>query len=95
MYEGYAPGGVAVLVECLTDNKNRAASDVRTAVTRSGGSMGDPGSVAYLFTRKGVVTVPHSAVIDSGVDDEEGDQDDDDGDDGDDDGGGDDDGSGF
>src|ERR671912_1822094 len=57
-YEGYAPGGVAVMVECLTDNRNRAASDVRTAMTRNGGSMADPGSVAYLFTRKGVVTVP-------------------------------------
>ena len=56
-YEGYAPGGVAVLVECLTDNRNRAASDVRTAMTRNGGSMADPGSVAYLFTRKGVVTL--------------------------------------
>ncbi|MGH3097526.1 MAG: YebC/PmpR family DNA-binding transcriptional regulator [Streptosporangiales bacterium] len=58
MYEGYASGGVAVLVECLTDNKNRAASDVRTAITRNGGSMGDPGSVAYLFSRKGIVVVP-------------------------------------
>jgi YebC/PmpR family DNA-binding regulatory protein len=57
-YEGYGPGGVAVLVECLTDNRNRAASDVRTAMTRNGGSMADPGSVAYLFNRKGVVTVP-------------------------------------
>ena len=57
-YEGYGPGGVAVLVECLTDNRNRAASDVRTAMTRNGGSMADPGSVAYLFTRKGVVLVP-------------------------------------
>ena len=56
-YEGYAPGGVAVLVECLTDNRNRAASDVRTAFTRNGGSMADPGSVAYLFHRKGVVIV--------------------------------------
>jgi YebC/PmpR family DNA-binding regulatory protein len=56
-YEGYAPGGVAVLVECLTDNKNRAASDVRTAFSRNGGSMADPGSVAYLFHRKGVVIV--------------------------------------
>ncbi|HEY3733980.1 MAG TPA: YebC/PmpR family DNA-binding transcriptional regulator [Streptosporangiaceae bacterium] len=54
-YEGYAPGGVAVLVHCLTDNRNRAASDVRTALTRNGGSMGDPGSVSYLFHRKGVV----------------------------------------
>ncbi len=56
-YEGYAPGGVAVLVECLTDNKNRAAADVRTALTRNGGSMADPGSVSYLFSRKGVVIV--------------------------------------
>jgi YebC/PmpR family DNA-binding regulatory protein len=54
-YEGYAPGGVAILVQCLTDNKNRAASDVRTALTRNGGSMADPGSVSYLFHRKSVV----------------------------------------
>jgi YebC/PmpR family DNA-binding regulatory protein len=57
-YEGYAPGGVAVLVECLTDNRNRAAAEVRTALTRNGGSMADPGSVSYLFSRKGVVIVP-------------------------------------
>jgi YebC/PmpR family DNA-binding regulatory protein len=57
-YEGYAPGGVAILVQCLTDNRNRAASDVRTALTRNGGSMADPGSVSYLFNRKGVVIVP-------------------------------------
>ena len=57
-YVGYAPGGVAVLVECLTDNRNRAAADVRTALTRNGGSMADPGSVSYLFHRKGVVIVP-------------------------------------
>ncbi len=58
MYEGYGPSGVAVLIECLTDNRNRAASDVRVAMTRNGGSMADPGSVAYLFNRKGVVIVP-------------------------------------
>jgi YebC/PmpR family DNA-binding regulatory protein len=58
MYEGYAPGGVALLVECLTDNKNRAVSEVRLAFTRSGGNMADSGSVAYMFNRKGVVTVP-------------------------------------
>src|SRR5574338_239879 len=58
MYEGYAPGGVAVLIECLTDNRNRAAAEVRTALTRNGGSLADPGSVSYLFTRKGVVIVP-------------------------------------
>ena len=60
-YEGYAAHGVAVLVECLTDNRNRAAADVRIAFTRNGGSMADPGSVAYLFTRKGVVLVPRAA----------------------------------
>lgn len=53
MYEGYAPGGIAVLVECLTDNKNRSAADVRVGFTRSGGQMADPGSVAYNFSRKG------------------------------------------
>ena len=53
MYEGYGPSGVAVLIECLTDNRNRAASEVRVAMTRNGGSMADPGSVSYLFTRKG------------------------------------------
>ena len=56
-YEGYAPGGVAVLVQTLTDNRNRAAADVRTALTRNGGSMADAGSVSYLFNRKGVVIV--------------------------------------
>src|SRR5258705_10123746 len=56
-YEGYGPNGVAVLIECLTDNRNRAASEVRTAMTRNGGSMADPGSVAYLFSRKGLVTL--------------------------------------
>ena len=76
-YEGYAPGGVAVLIECLTDNRNRAAAEVRTAMTRNGGSMADPGSVSYLFNRKGVVIVPKSdglteddvllAVLDAGA----------------------------
>jgi YebC/PmpR family DNA-binding regulatory protein len=54
-YEGYGPNGVAVLIECLTDNRNRAAGEVRVAMTRNGGNMADPGSVAYLFSRKGVV----------------------------------------
>jgi len=58
MYEGYGPNGVAVLIECLTDNRNRAATEVRVAMTRNGGSMADPGSVSYLFNRKGVVLVP-------------------------------------
>jgi YebC/PmpR family DNA-binding regulatory protein len=58
MYEGYAPGGVAILVECLTDNRNRAAMEVRTAMKSNGGSMADPGSVSYMFSRKGVVIVP-------------------------------------
>lgn len=57
LYEGYAPGGVAVLIECLTDNRNRAASEVRVAMTRNGGSMADAGSVSYLFNRKGVILV--------------------------------------
>ncbi len=58
MYEGYGPSGVALLVECLTDNRNRAAMEVRTAMTRNGGSLADPGSVSFLFNRKGVVIVP-------------------------------------
>ena len=58
MYEGYGPNGVAVLIECLTDNRNRAAAEVRTALTRNGGTLADPGSVSYLFNRKGVVVVP-------------------------------------
>src|SRR3977135_3752966 len=57
-YEGYAPSGVAVLGECRPDNRNRAASEVRTAMTRNGGTMADPGSVAYLFNRKCVIIVP-------------------------------------
>ncbi|HYH27091.1 MAG TPA: YebC/PmpR family DNA-binding transcriptional regulator, partial [Blastococcus sp.] len=75
-YEGYAGGGVAVLIECLTDNKNRSAMEVRTAMTRNGGTMADPGSVSYLFSRKGVVVVPAAghteddvlmAVLDAGA----------------------------
>ena len=60
MYEGYGPSGVAFLIECLTDNKNRAAMEVRTVMNRNGGSMADAGSVSYLFNRKGVVIVPQS-----------------------------------
>jgi YebC/PmpR family DNA-binding regulatory protein len=76
MYEGYGPQGVAVLIECLTDNRNRAASEVRVAMTRNGGNMADPGSVSYLFARKGVVIVPKGgpseddvllAVLDAGA----------------------------
>ena len=63
-YEGYAAGGVAVLIECLTDNKNRSAMEVRTAMTRNGGNMADPGSVSYLFSRKGVVVVPQAGGVD-------------------------------
>jgi len=76
-YEGYGPSGVAMMIECLTDNKNRAASEVRVAVTRNGGNMADPGSVSYLFTRKGLVVVPKAggltevdllmAVLDAGA----------------------------
>jgi YebC/PmpR family DNA-binding regulatory protein len=61
MYEGYGPNGVAIMIECLSDNRNRAASEVRVAVTRNGGSMADPGSVSYLFNRKGVIIVNKAA----------------------------------
>lgn len=57
MYEGYGPGGVALLIECLTDNKNRAAAEVRIIMSRNGGTMADPGSVAYNFHRKGVIAI--------------------------------------
>ena len=76
MYEGYGPNGVAVLIECLTDNRNRAATEVRTALTRNGGTFADAGSVSYLFNRKGVVIVPSGglteddlmlAVLDAGA----------------------------
>ncbi|BBG01871.1 MULTISPECIES: YebC/PmpR family DNA-binding transcriptional regulator [Pseudonocardia] len=66
-YEGYGPNGVAVLVECLTDNRNRAATEVRTAMTRNGGTMADPGSVAYLFSRKGVVVLPKGELAEDDV----------------------------
>ncbi|HEX2356362.1 MAG TPA: YebC/PmpR family DNA-binding transcriptional regulator [Micromonosporaceae bacterium] len=75
-YEGYGPSGVALLIECLTDNRNRAGTEVRTALTRNGGSLADAGSVAYMFSRKGVVIVPKAgpseddvllAVLDAGA----------------------------
>ncbi|BBY84149.1 YebC/PmpR family DNA-binding transcriptional regulator [Mycolicibacterium pulveris] len=66
-YEGYGPNGVAVLIECLTDNRNRAASEVRVAMTRNGGNMADPGSVAYLFSRKGVVTLDKDGLSEDDV----------------------------
>ncbi|WP_433633054.1 YebC/PmpR family DNA-binding transcriptional regulator [Nocardia sp. CA-120079] len=78
MYEGYGPNGVAVLIECLTDNRNRAAGEVRVAMTRNGGNMADPGSVSYLFHRKGIVTLEKNglseddvllAVLDAGAED--------------------------
>jgi YebC/PmpR family DNA-binding regulatory protein len=74
MYEGYGPSGIALLIECLTDNKNRAAAEVRVAVTRNGGTMADPGSVAYLFARKGQIVIDKSsgvtedALLDAGLD---------------------------
>lgn len=77
MYEGYGPNGVALLIECLTDNRNRAAAEVRTLMTRNGGTMADPGSVAYNFARKGLIVVSKSdglteddvltAVLDAGA----------------------------
>jgi YebC/PmpR family DNA-binding regulatory protein len=62
-YEGYGPNGVALLIECLTDNRNRAATEVRTALTRNGGNLADAGSVAYMFSRKGVVIVPKTGAL--------------------------------
>jgi YebC/PmpR family DNA-binding regulatory protein len=77
MYEGYGPNGVAILIECLTDNRNRAATDVRVALTRNGGNLADAGSVSYMFSRKGVVLLPKApglseddvlgAVLDAGA----------------------------
>ena len=75
-YEGYGPNGVALLIECLTDNRNRAATEVRVALTRNGGTLADAGSVSYMFSRKGVVLVPSAgtdedtvlmAVLDAGA----------------------------
>jgi YebC/PmpR family DNA-binding regulatory protein len=66
-YEGYGPNGVALYIECLSDNRNRAASEVRTALTRNGGALADPGSVAYLFHRKGVVLVPAAGTTEDDV----------------------------
>jgi YebC/PmpR family DNA-binding regulatory protein len=63
-YEGYAPGGIALFVEALTDNRNRTAQDVRHAFTRHGGNLGETGSTAWMFTRKGVVVVEKAAVPD-------------------------------
>ncbi|MER7168274.1 YebC/PmpR family DNA-binding transcriptional regulator [Micromonospora sp. NPDC000207] len=67
MYEGYGPNGVALLIECLTDNRNRAATEVRTALTRNGGSFADAGSVSYMFSRKGVVIVPKAGTSEDDV----------------------------
>ncbi|CAN5286053.1 MAG: YebC/PmpR family DNA-binding transcriptional regulator [Euzebyales bacterium] len=61
-YEGYAPGGVALFVECLTDNRNRAANDVRAAFNKNGGALAEAGAVSYLFTRTGVIIVPAAQV---------------------------------
>ncbi len=62
-YEGYGPNGVAILIECLTDNRNRASTEVRTALTRNGGNLADAGSVSYMFSRKGVVIVPKAGEL--------------------------------
>ena len=60
-YEGYAPSGVAVIVECLTDNRNRTGSDIRSTFSKNGGSMAEPGAVSWQFERKGVILVPKTA----------------------------------
>ena len=81
IYEAYGPSGIAILIECLTDNKNRAAAEVRLAVKQNGGTMADIGSVNFMFSRKGVVTVTKSArtnemtvldaALDAGIEDVE------------------------
>lgn len=77
-YEGYGPGGVAIIVDVLTDNKNRAASEIRHAFAKNGGNLGESGSVGYMFTKKGVIVVAKSAsdedklteiVLDAGAED--------------------------
>jgi YebC/PmpR family DNA-binding regulatory protein len=67
VYEGYGPGGVAVMVECLTDNRNRTAAEVRHIFSKNGGNLGESGCVAFLFSRKGVITLP---LEENGVDEE-------------------------
>jgi YebC/PmpR family DNA-binding regulatory protein len=77
LYEGYGPGGVALLIETLTDNRNRTSADVRHALSKSGGSLGEPGSVSYLFDKRGVIVIDASrydeddliVAIDAGVED--------------------------
>jgi len=76
-YEGYAPGGVALYIECLTDNRNRTGGDVRNTLSKNGGSLAEPGAVAWQFDRKGVILVPSSVdedelmmvVLDAGAED--------------------------
>jgi YebC/PmpR family DNA-binding regulatory protein len=63
IYEAYGPNGIAFLVECLTDNKNRAAAEVRTTLSRNGGTLADPGSVAYNFNRKGVISITKTDAV--------------------------------
>lgn len=67
LYEGYGPSGIAILIECLTDNRNRAAAEVRVAVTRNSGTMADPGSVSYQFSRKGVIVVPSAGITEDRI----------------------------
>lgn len=59
-YEGYAPAGVAVIVECLTDNRNRTGAEIRNLFNKNGGTLAEPGAVSWQFERKGVIAVPHS-----------------------------------
>ncbi|MFN5456956.1 YebC/PmpR family DNA-binding transcriptional regulator, partial [Bradyrhizobium sp.] len=66
-YEGYGPGGVAVIVEALTDNRNRAASDIRSYFTKSGGNLGETGSVSFMFDRVGIIEFDRSVASDDAV----------------------------
>ncbi len=76
-YEGYGPSGVAIIVDCLTDNRNRTAGDVRSKFTKRGGNLGTAGSVSYMFERKGIITIPSEydeeemmmTALDAGADD--------------------------
>lgn len=66
-YEGYGPNGVAMLIQCLTDNRNRAATEVRTAMTKNGGNLGESGSVGYMFERTGIVTIQKGELTEDDV----------------------------
>ena len=67
IYEGYAPGGVAIMIDCMSDNRNRTFPEVKNLVTARNGSLGSPGCVSYMFSRKGVITVPEKAIAEDAL----------------------------